>query len=68
MNYIFNQFSPNLIGSGCGYGIVPGGRWAIDTEGGHVIDSVSRIPNGYEYGRRSRGRFCIPSAIVAICL
>ena len=31
------------------------------TEGGHVLDSVSRIPNGYEYGRRSRGRFRIPN-------
>ena len=22
---------------------VPGGRWTIDTEGSHVVDSVSRI-------------------------
>ena len=51
-----------------GYGTVPGGRWAIDTEGGHVVVSVSRIRNGYEYGRRSRGRFRIPPAIVATCL
>ena len=28
-------------GSGYGYGTVPGGRWAIDTEGGHVVVSVS---------------------------
>ena len=40
---------------------------AMNTEGGHVVDSVSRIRNGYEYGRRSRGRFRIPPAIVAIC-
>ena len=57
-----------IIGSGCGYGTVPGGRWAIDTEGGHVIVSVSLIRNGYEYGRLSRGRFRIPPAIVANCL
>ena len=74
-----------IIGSGYGYGTVPGGRWAIDTEGGHVeipypecemamntegghvVDSVSRIRNGYEYGRRSRGRLRIPPAILAIC-
>ena len=49
-------------------GTIPGGRWAIDTEGGHVIVSVSLIRNGYEYGRLSRGRFGIPHAIVAICL
>ena len=30
-----------LNGSGYGYGIIPGGRWAIDTEYGHVVDSVS---------------------------
>ena len=30
-------------GSGYGYGTVPGGRWAIDTEGGHVVVSVSLI-------------------------
>ena len=71
--------------SGYGYGTVPGARWAIDTEGGHVeipypecemamntegghvVDSVSRIRNGYEYGRRSHGRFRITPAIVAIC-
>ena len=47
---------------------IPGGRWAIDTEGGHVVVSVSLIRNGYEYGRLSRGRFCIPPAIVAISL
>ena len=29
-------------GSCYGYGTVPGGRWTIDTEGGHVVDSVSR--------------------------
>ena len=23
-----------------------------------MVDSVPRIPNGYEYGRQSRGRFC----------
>ena len=40
---------------------------AMNTEGGHVVDSVSRIRNGYEYGRRSHGRFRIPPAIVAIC-
>ena len=40
---------------------------AMNTEGGHVVDSVSRIRNGYEYGRRSRGRFRIPPAMVAIC-
>ena len=39
----------NIIGSGYGYGTVPGGRWAIDTEGGHVVVSVSLIRNGYEY-------------------
>ena len=33
-----------------GYGTVPGGRWTIDTEGGHVVVSVSLIRNGYEYG------------------
>ena len=37
-------------GSGYGYGTVSGGRWAIDTEGGHVVVSVSLIRNGYEYG------------------
>ena len=47
-------------GSGYGYGTVPGGRWAIDTEGGHVVVSVSLIRNGYEHGRRSRGRLFIP--------
>ena len=57
-----------MQGSGYGYGTVPGGRWAIDTEGGHVVDSVSLIRNGTEYGRRSRDRFRIPPAIVAICL
>ena len=57
-----------LIGSGYGYGTVPGGRWAIDTEGGHVVDSVSLIRNDYEYGRWSRDRFRIPPAKVAICL
>ena len=40
---------------------------AMNTEGGHEVDSVSRIRNGYEYGRRSHGRFRIPPAIVAIC-
>ena len=54
-----------IHGSGYGYGTVPGGRWAI-TEGGHVVVSVSLIRNGYEYGRRSRGRFRIPPAIVVI--
>ena len=39
-----------LQGSGYGYGTVPGVRWAIDTEGGHVVVSVSLIRNGYEYG------------------
>ena len=34
-------------GSGYGYGTVPGGRWSIDTEGGHVVDSVSRKGCGY---------------------
>ena len=42
------------VGSGYGYGTVPGGRWIIDTEGGHVVDSIScdRTPNteGYGYG------------------
>ena len=38
------------IGSGYGYGTVPGGRWTIDTECGHVVVSVSLIRNGYEYG------------------
>ena len=33
-----------------GYGTVPGARWTIDTEGGHVVVSVSLIRNGYEYG------------------
>ena len=56
------------LGSGYGYGTVPGGRWAIDTEGGHVVVSVSLIRNGYEYGRRPHGRFRIPPAIVALCL
>ena len=46
------------VGSDYGYGTVPGGRWAIDTEGGHVVDSVPRIPNCYAYGRQPRGRFC----------
>ena len=55
-------------GSGYRYGTVPGGRWAIDTEGGHVVVSVSLIRIGYENGRRSRGSFRIPPAIVAICL
>ena len=49
-----------IKGSGYGYGTVPDGRWAIDTEGGHVVVSVSLIRNGYEYGRRSRGRLFIP--------
>ena len=31
-----------IIGSGYGYGTVPGGRWTIYTEGGHVVDPVSR--------------------------
>ena len=39
-----------FIGSGYGYGTVPGGRWTIGTEGGHVVVSVSLIRNGYEYG------------------
>ena len=30
-------------GSGYGYRTVPGVRWTIDNEGGHVVDSVSRI-------------------------
>ena len=38
------------IGSGYGYGTVPGGRWTIDTEGGHAVVAVSLIRNGYEYG------------------
>ena len=63
-------------GSGYGYGTVPGGRWTIDTEGGHVVDSVSLIRSGYEYGTvsdrrgtihtesgRERGKFRIPNAI-----
>ena len=54
------------FGSGYGYGTVPGGRWAIDTEGGHVVDSVSLIRNDYEYGRWSRDRFRIPPAKVAM--
>ena len=29
---------------------LPGGRWAIDTEGGHVVVSVSLIRDGYAYG------------------
>ena len=62
------NISTFLYGSGYGYGTVPGGRWTIDTECGHVIVSVSLIRNGYEYGRLSRGRFRIPHAIVAICL
>ena len=33
-----------------GYGTVPGGRRTIDTEGGHVVVSVSLMRNGYEYG------------------
>ena len=41
---------PFMIGSGYGYGTVSGGRWAIDTEGGHVVVSVSLMRNGYEYG------------------
>ena len=40
----------NIHGSGYGYGTVPGGRWTIDTEGGHVVVSVSLIRNGYAYG------------------
>ena len=43
-----------FIGSGYGYGTVPGGRWTIDTEGGHVVVSVSLIRNGYEYGTVAR--------------
>ena len=38
------------VGSGYGYGTVPGGRWAIDTEGDNVVVSVSLIRNGYKYG------------------
>ena len=65
----YHHQSTLIVGSGYGYGTVPGGRWAIDTEGGHVVDSVSLIRNDYEYGRRSRVRFRIPPpAIVAICL
>ena len=64
---VASNVSNMFIGSGYGYGTVPGVRWAIDTEGGHVVVSVSLIRNGYEYGRRSRGRFRIPPAIVAIC-
>ena len=57
-----------LYGSGYGYGIVSGGRWAIDTEGGHVVVSVSlirntRSPRDYSYRKRSRGKFRIPSRI-----
>ena len=37
-------------GSGYGYGTVPGDRRTIDTEGGHVVVSVSLMRNGYEYG------------------
>ena len=44
-----NELQYNL-GSGYGYGTVPGARWTIDTEGGHVVVSVSLIRNGYEYG------------------
>ena len=50
--YIYRGREGILEGSGYGYGTVPGGRWAIDTEGGHVVVSVSLIRNGYEYGRR----------------
>ena len=46
--------SGELIGmfhrSGYVYGTVPGGRWTIDTEGGHVVVTVSLIQNGYAYG------------------
>ena len=45
-----NAFVQLKLGSGYGYGTVPGGRWAIDTEGGHVVVSISLIRNGYEYG------------------
>ena len=38
---VFLQCTGILLGSGYGYGTVPGGRWAIDTEGGHVVVSVS---------------------------
>ena len=69
MHAAYIVYTSFIQGSGYGYGTVPGGRWAIDTEGGHVVVSVSLIRNGYEYGRRSRGRFRIPPpAIVAICL
>ena len=34
--------SVSLIRNGYGYGTVPGGRWAIDTERGH---GKFRIPN-----------------------
>ena len=51
---ISNKKGPHIYhfvnGSGYGYGTVPGGRWTIDTEGGHVVVSVSLIRNGYEYG------------------
>ena len=41
-----------------GYGIVAGGCWTIDTEGGHVVDSVSRIRRAMdtEYGKLKQ--FC----------
>ena len=60
-----------FIGSGYGYGTVPGGRWTIDTEGGHVVVSVSLIWNGYEYGTIPIGaelfirKFRIPNAIAS---
>ena len=33
-----------------GYGTIPGSRWTMDTECGHMVVSVSLIRNGYEYG------------------
>ncbi len=47
---VASNVSNMFIGSGYGYGTVPGVRWAIDTEGGHVGVSVSLIRTGYAYG------------------
>ena len=42
--------TPYNKGSGYGYGTVPGGRWTIDAEGGHVVGPYIPYP---EYGARA---------------
>ena len=66
----------NGSGYAYGYGTVLGGRWDIDKEGGHVVDSVSRIPVQYpkqmamntEGGHILVDSVRVPSAKVDICL